>query len=83
MLFVGYNQRKTNPVRKLLPKAEKLPPAEYYRLMHMARYIPSPDGDRPECYRHYEAIGLGTVPITQLHPHFHRHLAGNVIFNQT
>jgi hypothetical protein len=51
--------------------------------MHESKYIISPDGDRPECYRHYEAIGLGTMPITQLHPHLYRHLSGNVVFNQT
>jgi hypothetical protein len=51
--------------------------------MHESNYIISPDGDRPECYRHYEAIGLGTMPITQLHPHLYRHLSGNVVFNET
>ena len=28
----------------------------------------SPDGDRPDCYRNYEAIGLGTVPIVMGQP---------------
>jgi hypothetical protein len=37
----------------------------------MARsyYVLSPNGDRPECYRQNEALGLGTAPITQLAPH--------------
>jgi hypothetical protein len=42
----------------------------------------SPNGDRPECYRHYEALGVGTVPITELDPLLYRHLKdGPVIFN--
>ena len=28
-----------------------------------ARFVISPAGDRFECYRHWEAIGLGTVPV--------------------
>lgn len=83
MIFAGYINRDSNPERALVPSGEKLPPSEYYRTMHESRYVLSPDGDRPECYRHYEAIGLGTVPITQLHPHLYRHLAGSVVFNET
>jgi hypothetical protein len=56
---------------------------KYLSGMHASRYVISPDGDRPECYRHYEAIGLGTVPITQLDASTHSHLEGNVIFNNS
>ncbi|CAB9497877.1 expressed unknown protein [Seminavis robusta] len=59
----------------------KLPQSEYYQNMADYRYIVSPNGDRPECYRHYEAIGLGTKPITQLHPMVHSHLNGAVVYN--
>ena len=38
---------------------------------------------KPECYRHYEAIGLGTVPITEMNPIFAWHLKGSVIYNNT
>ena len=34
--------------------------------MQEARYIISPIGDRDDCYRHYEAIGLGTIPIANV-----------------
>jgi hypothetical protein len=51
--------------------------------MHESSYVVSPNGDRPDCYRHYEAIGLGAMPITQMNPKYYRHLAGNVIFNNT
>jgi hypothetical protein len=80
---VGYVSQKSNPDRALLPQGKKLPSKIYYKTMHESKYIISPDGDRPECYRHYEAIGLGTMPITQLHPHLYRHLSGNVVFNET
>ena len=83
MIFAGYINRESNPDRALVPQGEKQPPDEYYKTMHESKYVLSPDGDRPECYRHYEAIGLGTMPITQLHPHLYRHLAGNVVFNDT
>jgi hypothetical protein len=83
LIFAGYISEKSNPDRALVPRGEKLPPEEYYKMTHKSKYILSPDGDRPECYRHYEAIGLGTMPITQLHPHLYRHLAGNVVFNET
>ena len=48
-----------------------------------AKYILSPNGDRPECHRHYEAIGLGTAPITQLDPILFRHLGSSVIYNNS
>ncbi|CAB9497878.1 expressed unknown protein [Seminavis robusta] len=59
----------------------KLPESEYYQKMADYRYIVSPNGDRPECYRHYEAIGLGTKPITQLSPTVHSHLNGAVVYD--
>jgi hypothetical protein len=82
-IFVGYISQKSNPDRALVPQGEKMPQKEYYQKVHESKYILSPDGDRPECYRHYEAMGLGTMPITQLHPHLYRHLYGNVVFNAT
>jgi hypothetical protein len=72
----GYLNRFSNRRRrKKVPSSpKKLTPTEYYDEMAQHQFILSPNGDRPECYRHYEAIGLGTVPITQLslltHPHF-------------
>lgn len=56
-------------------------PAKYYARMAQARYIVSPNGDRPECYRHYQAIGLGTMPLTELDPVLFHHFGANVVFN--
>ena len=50
--------------------------------MAKSKYVLSPNGDRSECFRHYEAIGLGSVPITELDPILYRHFDnGSVIFN--
>jgi hypothetical protein len=69
--------------RKKVPRPEeKLPQPEYWRRIHESQYVLSPDGDRPECHRHYEAIGLGTMPITSLDPTMYRHLHGNVVFDE-
>ncbi|KAL7528795.1 hypothetical protein ACHAXR_002643 [Thalassiosira sp. AJA248-18] len=70
--------------RSNIPNSPKLPPEDFFIKMATANYILSPNGDRPDCYRHYEAIGLGTVPITQLDPILYRHLAdGPAIFNNS
>lgn len=42
-----------------------LAPLEYYRQLADSDYVWSPNGDRPETYRHYEALGLGAAPVTQ------------------
>jgi hypothetical protein len=57
---------------------------EFDAILSQHDYVLSPDGDRPECYRHYEALGLGTVPLTQLDRNVHRHFIGTgLIFNNT
>jgi len=34
----------------------------YYRMVSETFILVSPRGDRPDCYRHWEAIGLGAMP---------------------
>jgi len=81
-IFMGYLETSWNPKRQGLPTGTKLPLADYYEEIAKSRFILSPNGDRPECYRHYEAIGLGTIPITQLDPYHYRHLKdAPVIYN--
>lgn len=69
--------------RYRLPRSSKrMNPIDYFLEMAKSKYVLSPNGDRPECNRHYEAIGLGTVPITELDPILYRHLEnGPVIFD--
>ena len=68
--------------RQHIPIGERVEKDEYFRRMHRSSYVLSPDGDRPECHRHYEAIALGTMPITSLNPRFYSHFKGNVIFEE-
>lgn len=39
---------------------------QYYTEIAATRFLISPHGDRPDCYRHWEAIGLGAVPIANI-----------------
>lgn len=81
-IYEGFFTERTNEkARKGIPKQyDRLPEQEYWSRIHKSHYILSPDGDRPECHRHYEAIGLGCMPITSLDSHLHRHLKGNVVY---
>ena len=38
----------------------------FYKEINNAKFILSPIGDRDETYRHWEAIGLGTIPIANV-----------------
>eukprot|EP01052_Picozoa_sp_SAG31_P039615 SAG31_NODE_5528_length_2476_cov_1.731174_1_plen_422_part_00 len=49
-----------------IPQTRKLSRHRYLQEMARHRFVLSPNGDRPDCVRNYEAIGLGTVPVTQL-----------------
>ena len=52
---------KTTEERASIPQTtEELQPRDFFMKMAESKYILSPNGDRPECYRTYEAIGLGT-----------------------
>jgi hypothetical protein len=56
----------TNPCRNKLPELERVKPEELYAKMSEAEFLISPIGDRDDCYRHYECIGLGTIPISNI-----------------
>ena len=83
LLFVSYH-RPTDVDRQTVPNGRKLDYISYLKEMARSKYVLSPNGDRPETHRTYEAIGLGTIPITSLNPFLHRHLVdGPVLYNQT
>jgi len=57
----------TNPHRhELRPTPGRLPCKEFYEQLQQCKYVISPAGDRDDCYRHYEAIGLGCIPISNV-----------------
>jgi hypothetical protein len=40
----------------------------YNKNLYRYKYILSPHGDSEDCYRHWEAISCGCIPITIRHP---------------
>ncbi len=71
----------TSDARKNIPSGKRLDYAEYIERIAKAKYVISPDGLKPDCHRHYESIGLGAIPITQLDPYLYSHLKeGPVIY---
>jgi hypothetical protein len=54
----------THPSREhLLSGDARLTCGEYYLEIASTQYLISPVGDRPDSYRHWEALGLDTIPI--------------------
>lgn len=49
--------------RNIFPKKERLPPNIFYEKISDTKFLLSPCGDRWDTYRHYESIGLETIPI--------------------
>lgn len=47
---------------------EKEPNKKYLQNIASSKYVLSPHGDYPDCYRHYEAMYLSAIPITIRHP---------------
>ena len=82
-MYQGFLGRTTDS-RKAVPKSRNLPYGEFLNELAKSKYVISPDGDHPDCHRHYEAIGLGAVPITELDPFLYRHLKeGPVVYRNT
>lgn len=80
-VFVGQISR-TSSSRANIPSGKRLDYPKYLEELAKSSYVISPDGAHPDCHRHYEALGLGVVPITQLDPAAYSHLKDAVIFNQ-
>lgn len=51
---------------------ERLPPQEFYRRCAQAWIVWSPEGLGWDCFRHYEALGCGSVPLIN-QPTIERH----------
>lgn len=56
----------THPSRSILPPMPSLRPQAYYDEIISSQFLLSPRGDRPDTYRHWEAIGLGAIPISNI-----------------
>jgi hypothetical protein len=69
----------TNVYRKKLPVLPIISTYDFYIELKKAKFILSPIGDRDDCYRHYEAIGLGAIPISNV-GHLYRSIFGNSMY---
>ncbi len=69
----------TNVCRKKLPVLPSISTYDFYIHLKKAKFILSPIGDRDDCYRHYEAIGLGAIPISNA-GHLYRSIFGNSMY---
>jgi len=56
----------TNICRRKLPVLNRIRSSDMYNKIASSKFLISPIGDRDDCYRHYEAIGLGTIPISNI-----------------
>ena len=66
--------------RKLFPVIPRMEATEFFSIMKTGKYIPSPRGDRPDCYRYWEAIGLGTIPISDIPSEFYYGMFGDSMY---
>jgi hypothetical protein len=79
-IFVSYLSNSTSSRARIQSGVKRLDYTEYIRAIRAANYTLSPNGDRPDCYRHYEAIGMGSMPITELNDDEYEHFGHNVIY---
>lgn len=56
----------TNICRDIFVQIPYTSNEEFYKSINNSKFILSPIGDRNETYRHWEAIGLGTIPIANV-----------------
>jgi hypothetical protein len=67
----------THPCRFSLPVLPKLLPYDFFTQLADTHFVISPIGDRDDCYRHWEAIGLGTIPISNINKPLYETLFSN------
>lgn len=53
------------PFVKYFPKQSN---EEYLQNLANSKYVLSPHGERPDCYRHWESMYVSAIPITLNHP---------------
>jgi len=84
-LLLNVFMAETHPDRFALkdPSAERLEPAAFYEKISGAQFVVSPMGDRPDSYRHWESIGLGSIPICNCPPEYNQLFRSNMIMVNT
>jgi hypothetical protein len=83
-VLYGYINNYTSVGRQRIPSGDKLPLDQFYDELAKSRFVVSPGGDRPDCYRNFEALAFGAIPITDLDPSWYRFFRGGpMVFNTT
>lgn len=75
-----------NHIRRQYPifgvkSGRRLQFGQYLRSISESKYLISTAGDRDDCYRHYECIGLNTIPISNISPLFKSIFEDSMIFS--
>ena len=64
--FLGIRENAARLHASHTGKSKRVPFEEYAQLLASHQFVLSPYGDRKDCARNYEALGLGTQPVTDL-----------------
>lgn len=78
-----HNHLPENHIRKKYPifsSSERLSYNLYLSKILSSKFLISTGGDREDCYRHYEAIGLNTIPISNIGYLYKRIFDKNMIY---
>jgi hypothetical protein len=51
-----------------ITSSPKVPHIEFYKSLSSSKFCLSPEGNGPDCHRHWEALYLGCIPIVKKHP---------------
>ena len=71
----------TNPCRLKLPIIPRISSTQFWIEIVQAKFILSPIGDRDDCYRNYEAIGLGTIPVSNVNDLYKNIFTTNMVYS--
>jgi len=72
-----------NHIRKMYPavcSGEKLPYNSFLNKVAQTSFLLSPVGDRDDCYRHWEAIGLNAVPVSNVGAQYKTLFGNNMMY---
>lgn len=58
----------------------KLHKNQFYQELAKSKWVISTTGDREDCYRHYECIGLGAMPISNVSDQYKNIFGSNMIY---
>lgn len=59
----------------------RLPLKQYLSEVSKSFFLISTTGDRPDCYRHYECIGLDTIPISDIDEKYRQIFGNDMIYS--